>query len=38
VYSSTQGATDGALFGVFHVQGDPRLARFYFKDVDGWPD
>jgi hypothetical protein len=35
VYSSTQGATDGALFGVFHVQGDPRLARFYFKDVDG---
>jgi len=26
VYSSTQGATNGALFGVFHVQGDPRLA------------
>jgi hypothetical protein len=35
VYSSTQGANHGALFGVFHVQGDPRLARFYFKDIDG---
>jgi hypothetical protein len=35
VYTSTQGATHGALFGVFHVQGDPRLAHFYFKDVDG---
>jgi hypothetical protein len=35
VYTSTQGATHGALFGVFHVDGDPRLARFYFKDVAG---
>jgi len=35
VYSSTQGANHGALFGVFHVQGDPRLARFTFKDIDG---
>jgi len=35
IYSSTQGASDGALFGVFNHQGDPRLARFYFKDVDG---
>jgi len=35
VYTSTQGAHHGVLFGVFHVQGDPRLARFYFKDIDG---
>jgi hypothetical protein len=36
VYTSTQGARHGALFGVFHVQGDPRLARFTFKDIDGY--
>jgi len=35
VYTTTQGAKHGALFGVFHVDGDPRLARFYFKDVAG---
>jgi hypothetical protein len=35
VYTSTQGANYGALFAVFHVDADPRLARFYFKDVDG---
>jgi predicted phosphodiesterase len=35
VYTSTQGARPGALFGVFHHEGDPRLARFYFKNVDG---
>jgi cysteine-rich repeat protein len=35
VYTGSQGATDGALFGVFHVNGDPRQAHFYFKDVDG---
>jgi hypothetical protein len=35
VYTTTQGAKHGALFGVFHVDGDPRLARFYFKDVEG---
>jgi hypothetical protein len=35
VYTLNQGARYGALFAVFHVKGDPRLARFYFKDVDG---
>ncbi len=34
-YTSDQGAKLGALFGVFHSGGDPRLARFYFKNVDG---
>jgi hypothetical protein len=34
-YTSNQGADYGALFGVFHVRGDPRLADFYFKDIDG---
>lgn len=28
-------ADHGALFGVFNHQGDPRLARFYFKEVGG---
>jgi hypothetical protein len=35
IYTSDQGANYGALFGVFHYQGDPRLAYFYFKDIDG---
>src|SRR5262245_47530775 len=35
VYTTTQGAKHGALFGVFHLNGDPRLARFYFKNVNG---
>jgi hypothetical protein len=35
VYTSDQGARFGALFGVFNHQGDPNLARFYFKDVTG---
>ena len=35
VYTGSQDAREGALFGVFHVDGDPRLAHFYFKDVDG---
>jgi hypothetical protein len=35
IYTSTQGADDGALFATFHVDGDPRLADFYFKDVSG---
>jgi len=35
IYTATQGADHGALFGVFHHQGDPRLAYFYFKDVAG---
>jgi hypothetical protein len=34
-YTSDQGATYGALFGVFNHEGDPQLARFYFKDVAG---
>jgi hypothetical protein len=35
VYTSDQDARPGALFGVFNVDGNPRLARFYFKNIDG---
>ncbi len=35
IYTSTQGARHGALFGVFNLGGDPRLAYFYLKNVDG---
>jgi hypothetical protein len=35
IHTADQAASPGALFGVFHFQGDPRLARFYFKDVTG---
>jgi hypothetical protein len=35
VYTSTQNATFGALFGIFNYQGDPTLARFYFKNIAG---
>jgi hypothetical protein len=35
IYTSDQGANYGALFGIFNYQGDPRLAYFYFKDIDG---
>ncbi len=35
VWTSTQGGDNGALFAEFYVDGDPRLARFYFKDVAG---
>jgi len=35
IYTSTQGANYGALFGVFNYQGDPGLAYFYFKDISG---
>jgi len=35
IYTSTQGASSGALFGVFNYQGDPNLAYFYMKDVAG---
>jgi hypothetical protein len=35
IYTSDQGANYGALFGVFNYQGNPRLAYFYFKDIDG---
>jgi hypothetical protein len=34
IYTSTQNANYGALFGVFNVNGDPRLAHFYFKSID----
>ncbi len=36
IYTETQEANHGALFGVFHYQGDPCLAYFYFKDIDGF--
>jgi hypothetical protein len=35
IYAIDQGANFGALFGVFNYQGNPRLAYFYFKDIDG---
>ena len=35
VATKDKGARPGALFAEFHHQGDPRLARFYFKDVEG---
>jgi hypothetical protein len=35
IYTSTQGATHGALFGVFNIEGRNDLAFFYFKDIDG---
>lgn len=35
VYHSDNGGQHGALFGTFHYEGDAKLARFYFKDIDG---
>jgi hypothetical protein len=35
IYTSTQGATFGALFIVFSLNGDPNTAHAYFKNVDG---
>jgi len=35
VYTSSQGANYGALFIEFNVDGDPRKANGYFKDIDG---
>ena len=35
IYTSDQGATYGALFIVFNVDGDPHLARGYFKNIKG---
>lgn len=35
VYSRSQSARPGALFGVFNYNGQADLARFYFKDIDG---
>jgi len=34
IYTSDQGATHGALFITFHVDGDPRKAVGYFKNID----
>ncbi|MCH7698465.1 MAG: metallophosphoesterase [Chloroflexi bacterium] len=34
IYTSNQGANYGALFIEFHVDGDPRKASGYFKDID----
>jgi predicted phosphodiesterase len=35
IYTSDQGANYGVLFGTFNANGDPKLATFYFKDIDG---
>jgi hypothetical protein len=35
IYTSNQGAIPGALFIQFHVNGDPNMARGYFKNVNG---
>lgn len=35
IYTSTQNATYGALFGEFNYNGQADLARFYFKAING---
>lgn len=35
IYTKTQGATYGALFGIFNVNGEPNKAKFYFKNIKG---
>jgi len=35
IYTDDQDAVPGALFGEFHVDGDPDLARFYFMNLNG---
>lgn len=35
IYASNQGASYGALFGIFNFNGRPNLAKFYFKDIKG---
>jgi hypothetical protein len=35
IYTSTQGANYGALFGIFNYEGKEGFAKFYFKDIDG---
>ena len=35
IYASDQGANFGALFAAFNHGGDPFLAHFYYKDIDG---
>ncbi len=36
IYTLNQGANFGALFGEFNYNGDPCMAHFYFKDIDGY--
>ncbi len=39
IYTTDQNAAFGALFGEFNYNGDPCLAHFYFKDINGFvPD
>ncbi|MFQ5825135.1 MAG: hypothetical protein ACE5JB_13870, partial [bacterium] len=35
IYTSTQSANYGALFGTFNLNGNNKLTEFYFKDIDG---
>ena len=35
IYTKAQGATYGALFGVFNADGAPNKAMFYFKNIKG---
>jgi hypothetical protein len=35
IYTASQGAHYGALFGIFNYRGVKGLAKFYFKDVAG---
>ncbi len=35
IYTATQGATFGALFIVFNIDGDPTKAHGYFKNING---
>ncbi len=35
IYTSTQNANYGALFGTFNLNGQKNVAEFYFKDIDG---
>jgi len=35
IYTSNQNAKDGALFVEFNVDGNPRKATGYFKNIDG---
>jgi hypothetical protein len=35
IYTSKQGATYGALFITFHINGDPKKAKGYFKNIRG---
>lgn len=35
IYTSDQGARPGALFITFYVDGDPKKASGYFKNIDG---